>query len=95
MNNDIQEIEEVENPSYEQGFNSGFLIGKHESNLSDKLLVTLNKNNSDNEPPYIAGLRYGMLVYELEKIREKHAPNKTSHDKEMDKGNDVDIEPTR
>ncbi len=87
----IEEMEEISNPDYSKGFNSGFLIGKHEPKVSDKLLVSLNETMQDNEPPYLEGLRDGMLVYELEKIRERHSPDKNSPDKEKDK----DIEPIK
>lgn len=51
---------------YTKGFNSGYLLSKHEPELFDQLLNSLNKDSE-----YIQGMKQGKHQHDREKLLEQ------------------------
>lgn len=76
-------MQEELTPKQLKGFNSGYELAKHEPELFDKLLSSLERNN-DSE--YVQGLKFGKHQADrerlLERLKASNERNK-NRDKEM------------
>jgi hypothetical protein len=71
---------EILDEKYLKGFNSGYLLSKHDPELLDKLL----KSPNDNE--YIKGMNMGKKQHDREKLLEQlKQSQKRSKDREREK----------
>lgn len=83
----------TEQEQIKKGFNQGYLIAKHKSELSQKL----QKGFIDKENPYVQGFIAGVKEFEREKIKSrgknydvKHLPRNSKQktkDKDQNKDN--------
>jgi len=70
---------------YIQGFNSGYLLAKHEPALLSKIITGLTPAND-----YLEGLFEGKEQLELENTRNKLNDLQQLRDKSRDRENDLD-----
>jgi hypothetical protein len=87
-----QNSEEVESPEFTKGFNGGWLIAKYEPQLSDMLVVSLQRDAPKELPPYFDGVKNGILHHEIEKSKQQFkditriSPSKPDKSPDHDKG---------
>ncbi len=69
------------NPAFQKGFNSGYLLQKHEPKIIEDVL----KGIAPTELPYVDGLKSGSAEFKKEQFRERlSGANEKGNDKNLD-----------
>lgn len=77
--NQHNDIELTEDPNFSKGFNNGWIIAKHEPEVSKALVISLQMAEK-HQDIYFEGMQEGILHHELERAKDRfkdyEAPDK-------------------